>query len=165
MTGLASRAELERQITLALVRARRDARAIAILYIDLDGFKPVNDRYGHDVGDTVLKAVAQRLASSVRSGDVVARFGGDEFVVVAEGLPSEAQARELGQKLLETFHSPLVLGGEDCGVSATLGYALAPIDAAEARDLVKAADAAMYLGKQEGKDRAVRYGRIAAAAE
>jgi diguanylate cyclase (GGDEF)-like protein len=95
---------------------------------------------------------------------VVARFGGDEFVVMAEGLPSEAAARELGQKLLDTFRAPVMVGGTDCGVSATFGYALAPLDAREAQALVKAADAAMYLGKQEGKARATRYGHVAAAA-
>ena len=164
LTGLLNRRGLDDVLPGAVARASAD-RIVALYLLDLDGFKPVNDRFGHDAGDAVLKAVAQRLSGSVRSGDVVARFGGDEFVVVAEGLPTEAQARELGQKLLETFRAPVVLGGRDCGVSATLGYALAPLDARDAAELVKAADAAMYHGKQEGKQRVVRSGREAVAAE
>lgn len=166
LTGLLNRRGLDDVLPAAIARAAHD-RIVALYLLDLDGFKPVNDRFGHDVGDAVLKAVAQRLSGSVRSGDVVARFGGDEFVVVAEGLPSEAQARELGQKLLDTLRSPLVLGERDCGVSATLGYALAPLDARDAAGLVKSADAAMYLGKQEGKDRAIRFGArpVAVAAD
>ena len=101
-------------------------------------------------------SIAQRLRASVRAGDGVARVGGDEFVVMADGLTNDAQAQDLGQKLLEAFRAPFRFGQHTCSVSATIGYALAPADAADASALLKAADAAMYTGKQEGKDRLLR---------
>jgi len=117
----------------------------------------VNDQFGHDVGDELLRVAAQRLRSSVRTGDAVARLGGDEFVVMADGLGNEELPRELGLKLIDAFRAPFALGSHACNVSATIGYALAPVDANDAGSLLKAADAAMYAGKQEGKDRLVRF--------
>jgi diguanylate cyclase (GGDEF)-like protein len=157
LTGLLNRRGFDDALAGSLARATRE-RMLALFVIDLDGFKPVNDRFGHDVGDELLRVVAQRLRGSVRSGDAVARLGGDEFVVMADGLTDEAQARELGLKLLDAFRTPFVLGANTCNVSATIGYALAPMDAPDASTLLKAADAAMYQGKQEGKDRLVRVG-------
>ena len=133
-------------------------RILALYVLDLDGFKPVNDQYGHDVGDSLLRVVAQRLRASMRAGDGVARTGGDEFVVMAEGLTHEAQALDLGMKLLHAFEGAFVFGTHSCSVSATIGYALAPTDVSDANALIKAADAAMYLGKQEGKSRLRRFG-------
>jgi diguanylate cyclase (GGDEF)-like protein len=155
LTGLLNRRGLDDALAGALVRASPE-RILALYVLDLDGFKPVNDQFGHDVGDELLRLVAQRLRSSMRAGDGVARLGGDEFVVMAEGLTSEGWAQELGLKLVDAFRAPFALKQHTCDVRATIGYALAPRDAIDARALLKAADAAMYAGKQEGKDRLVR---------
>jgi diguanylate cyclase (GGDEF)-like protein len=151
LTGLVNR----RGLNMALASAVKGCSArqlLAVYMLDLDGFKPVNDQYGHDVGDELLITVAQRLRATVRTGDVVARVGGDEFVVMAGGLQSEDQAEELGGKLLATFRESFALEQEICHVGVTIGYVLAPPDGIEAALLLKAADAAMYAGKQAGKN-------------
>jgi len=153
LTQLPNRALFEDRLELTLRLASRSCRRVAVGYMDLDGFKQVNDRHGHDVGDELLRAVAGRLRGSVRSGDSVARLGGDEFVVLAEGLTSEGQAAELGDKLLDAFREPFRVTGEVLAIGATIGYALAPSDQSEPNALMKAADAAMYSGKQEGRFR------------
>ena len=155
LTGLLNRRGLAEELDHGLERASPEG-LLALYVLDLDGFKPVNDQHGHDVGDALLRAVAQRLRASVRAVDCVARFGGDEFVVMAEGLPDEAQARDLGAKLLDAFSSPFSVSGKSCSVRATVGYAIAPTDGTEAAALLKEADAAMYEGKQAGKNRVVR---------
>jgi diguanylate cyclase (GGDEF)-like protein len=155
LTGLLNRRGFDDALAVALGSATAE-RLLALYVLDLDGFKPVNDQFGHDVGDELLRVAAQRLRSSVRSGDAVARLGGDEFVVMADGLSNQELARELGLKLLDGFRAPFALGEHTCNVSATVGYALAPADANDASSLLKAANAAMYAGKQEGKDRLVR---------
>jgi diguanylate cyclase (GGDEF)-like protein len=155
LTGLLNRRGLEDILSGALARATPE-HILALYVLDLDGFKPVNDQFGHDVGDALLRVVAQRLRSSMRAGDGVARLGGDEFVVMAEGLKHAEQAAELGRKLLDAFRTPFALKQHTCSVRATIGYAMAPTDATDARALIKAADAAMYTGKQEGKDRVLR---------
>jgi len=152
LTGLLNRRGLHDALDVALPHATPE-RVLAVYMLDLDGFKPVNDQFGHDVGDELLLVVAQRLRGSVRAGDGVARLGGDEFVVMAEGLTHDAQAEELGCKLLGAFSAPFALRNNICRVGATIGYALAPRDAADANALLKAADAAMYAGKQKGKGR------------
>lgn len=156
LTGLLNRRAFDDALIGALERANPQ-RILALYVLDLDGFKPVNDKYGHAAGDQLLRVVAQRLRGSMRSGDAVARIGGDEFVVLAE-LSHEAQARELGLKILDAFRSPFVFSEHAVTVSATVGYALAPTDTRSAPDLFKAADAAMYVGKSGGKDRLVRAG-------
>ena len=155
LTGLLNRRGLADALDEALERAG-PGRVLALYVLDLDGFKAVNDQHGHDVGDALLRAVAQRLRASVKASDSIARFGGDEFVVMAEGLPSEAQARDLGAKILAAFRAPFGINSITCNVRATIGYGLAPADATGATELLKAADAAMYSGKQQGKDRVVQ---------
>lgn len=157
LTGLLNRRGFDDALAGVLARTTPE-RVLALYMLDLDGFKPVNDQFGHGVGDEVLRMVAQRLRGCVRAGDGVARLGGDEFVVMAEGLTNETQARDLGHKLLEAFRAPFALSQHSCSLSATIGYALAPTDATDASALLKAADAAMYAGKQEGKHRLVRVG-------
>lgn len=151
LTGLLNRRGLAQ--TLAQVVQRIEpARLSAVFMIDLDGFKPVNDRHGHDIGDLLLVAVAVRLKASAPGADCIARLGGDEFVVVAEGLSDNAAAEKLGQKILDSFDAPFLLpDGKSCNVGATIGYALAPIDGRDPSTLLKRADTAMYEGKQQGK--------------
>ena len=157
LTGLLNRRGLDGVLAKALEHATPE-RLLAVYVLDLDAFKPVNDRFGHDVGDALLCEVATRLRRTTRTRDAVARLGGDEFVVMADGLASKAQARELGTKLLAALRAPFALTEDCCAVSATIGYALAPSDAREANTLLKAADAAMYAGKQAGKDQLMRAG-------
>ena len=120
--------------------------------MDLDGFKQVNDKLGHDVGDELLVAVATRLKSNLRDSDVVARLGGDEFLVMSNGLSTDQQAQEIGEKLLAAFAEPFVLSTKSCQVGMTIGYALAPHDGQTSAQLLKRADAAMYEGKSSGKN-------------
>jgi diguanylate cyclase (GGDEF)-like protein len=157
LTGLLNRRGLDDSLASALAAATPE-RILAVYVLDLDGFKPVNDQFGHDTGDALLRVVAKRLRASVRGADAVARLGGDEFVVMAEGLAGETLAEELGAKLLEAFRSRFEFDKRIFNVTATIGYALAPTDATDANALLKAADAAMYKGKEEGKNRLVRAG-------
>lgn len=150
LTGLPNRRGLQLAMTQALPRCDVD-HVLAVFLLDLDGFKPINDRLGHDAGDALLVQVGQRLRQQVRGGDTVARLGGDEFVIVAAGLAGEAEAQRLGSKLLKAFDAPFDIGGQVCRVGLTIGFALAPHDGREAGDLLKRADAAMYAGKQAGR--------------
>jgi diguanylate cyclase len=150
LTGLPNRRGLQLELDAALPRASPE-RLLAVYLLDLDGFKAVNDRLGHDAGDDLLKAVAGRLRSHLRGRDVVARLGGDEFVVMAGELGADDDARRLGQKLLDEFNQPFMVRGQHCRVGLTIGYALAPFDGRDEASLLKRADAAMYAGKQAGK--------------
>lgn len=163
LTGLLNRRGLQARLAVELAscaRAQKPTRhqsrgGLALYLLDLDGFKPINDRHGHDVGDALLVAVGQRLRGELRNSDVVARLGGDEFVVLAPDLPSEATAHLLGQSLLAAFEQPFAVLGRVCEVGITVGYALAPQDGLTASDLLKRADEAMYAGKAAGR-RSVR---------
>ena len=163
LTGLPNRRGLHDQLQRLLPLATPQ-RLLAVYLLDLDGFKPVNDRYGHDVGDALLVAVGRRLQQQLRGSDVVARLGGDEFVVLAGGLADEQTAQAVGQKLLAAFETPFDAAGQVCEVGLTVGYAIAPLDGHSADDLLKRADAAMYAGKQAGRRRVQRGGRALATA-
>jgi diguanylate cyclase len=151
LTGLANRRSLNDALSMALRRSAGD-NLLAVYVIDIDEFKPVNDTHGHDTGDELLVAISQLLSSHVRSGDVVARFGGDEFVVLAHGLRSEHKAQELAISLLGLFKAPIELKACAVKVGLTIGFAIAPLDGGEAITLIKRADDAMYRGKQSGKN-------------
>ncbi|MFT3815497.1 MAG: diguanylate cyclase [Acidovorax sp.] len=150
LTGLPNRRGLHVALADSLLRSTPQ-HLVAVYMLDLDGFKPVNDQHGHDVGDELLIAVTRRLQGQVRESDVVARLGGDEFVVMACHLDYPEQAHDLGMKLLDAFRSPFALGDLQIRVGLTIGYAIAPYDSSDAMDLLKLADAAMYSGKQAGK--------------
>ena len=155
LTGLKNRRGLNEALAMLMPHATPD-RMLGLYMLDLDGFKPVNDQYGHDIGDELLISIARRLGTALRAHDIVARVGGDEFVVVATDLPSESAAAELGDTLLTAFRTPFRQGDQDCRVGATIGYVLIPTDGTAIGTLLKAADAAMYAGKQTGKGVAVR---------
>ena len=150
LTGLPNRRGLQTRLDLALQHCAAD-RLLAVYLLDLDNFKPVNDQLGHDAGDAVLVAVGQRLHAELRGSDVVARFGGDEFVVLASGLADEAAAHALGDKILAVFGPPFEVAGARCQLGVTAGYVLAPNDGLDAGELLRLADAAMYGGKHGGR--------------
>jgi len=155
LTALKNRRGLNEALA-ALVPHATPERLLVIYMLDLDGFKPVNDQYGHDIGDELLVAIGGRLSAAVRTQDIVARVGGDEFVIVATEVTSEAKAADLGNKLLAVFQTPFHYRAQDCHVGVTIGYVLVPQDGTQIAALLKAADAAMYAGKQLGKGVVVR---------
>jgi diguanylate cyclase (GGDEF)-like protein len=151
LTGLLNRRGLNTTLSSALPNSSPE-KMLAVYMLDLDQFKPVNDQYGHDVGDELLVVAAKRLRATMRTGDVVARVGGDEFIVMAAGLQNDAQAIDLGNKLLDAFRAPFALSQRTCRVGVTIGYVLAPVDGYDAMGLLKLADEAMYAGKEDGKN-------------
>ena len=160
LTGLPNRRALDASLQSALQEAAPGA-LVAVFVGDLDGFKAVNDRLGHEAGDELLVAAARRLRSRVRRGDLVARLGGDEFVVVASGLATDDDARQVGRQLVDAFGEPFALGGEHVRVGLTLGCAIAPGDGRDGADLLRRADEAMYAGKRAGKARLARASALA----
>jgi diguanylate cyclase len=158
LTGLANRRGLHDALTAAMKTARPGA-LVGLFVLDLDRFKLVNDHYGHDVGDDLLRVGAKRLRAAVREHDTVARTGGDEFVVVVADLPNEAEADRIANTLVSELSKPMslaTLGGRPLIVGVTVGYALAPIQATDLHALMLIADRAMYEGKQGGRNRAVK---------
>jgi len=147
LTGLANRRGLQLRMDELLAR-RRPEHQLALFLLDLNGFKQVNDRHGHETGDALLVAVARRLQAKLHPGDLVARLGGDEFVVVCAELSQPRQAEALGERLLEAFSSPFQIGTLSCELGMALGQALAPQDGGGLPELLAHADAAMYRGKR-----------------
>lgn len=137
----------------ALIGAARFGKKVALLFIDLDGFKAINDAHGHEAGDAVLKAVAERCGAALRVGDTVARTGGDEFIVILLGIDSPKVPMAIGQKVLDSLAWPVRYRNVDLSVSASIGVALFPDHAGAATDLIRMADRAMYDAKRAGKNR------------
>jgi len=152
LTGLPTRSGLLHALEQAIGRAKRSGGRTAVLFIDLDGFKAVNDGAGHDAGDLVLKVLAQRFKACLRESDMVARVGGDEFVAVIESLPSPLHAFNVGRKLLAAARLPIEDEGRVHQVGASIGVAVYPLDGQDAATLIKGADTAMYGAKKGGKD-------------
>lgn len=153
LTALPNRNLLVERVEQALLRARRRLSVPAVLFVDLDRFKFVNDSRGHEVGDELLRQVASRLAVPLRSGDTLGRFGGDEFVLVCEDVGGEPGARSIATRLLEMFTEPFALAGEDLYLSASIGVAVA-VDADVSADLlIRDADVAMFRAKERGRSR------------
>lgn len=150
LTGLPNRRMFVERLRQAMARARRQPHTLAVMFIDLDGFKAINDRLGHAAGDRLLIDVATRLASSVRDTDCVCRLAGDEFTVILEGTGHPTEVRRIGQRILERLAQPCVIGGETVWPGASLGAAL--FEAQDGHDsLCQRADAAMYAAKRAGK--------------
>jgi len=151
LTGLANRTRLQAHLREAIVRAQRDNGVLAVLFIDLDNFKTVNDSLGHDVGDALLIEVARRLRCCFRDTDVVARLGGDEFAVVLEGQDVEALDL-MGEQIIQRFTQPCDCGDHELFVSVSIGISQYPGDGIDANSLLRTADAAMYQAKELGKN-------------
>jgi len=161
LTGLPNRSLLHDRLGVAIAHARRQATRLAVLFLDLDDFKRVNDSYGHAFGDRVLVELAGRVRASVRAGDTVARFGGDEFVVLLDEVSGTADAAHVAAKVLEALRAPFRLDGHEVTVAASVGMSLFPDDGTSGGELLRQADAAMYRDKQD----AARHGLAAASAE
>jgi diguanylate cyclase (GGDEF)-like protein/PAS domain S-box-containing protein len=152
MTGLPNRTMFGQLLGHAVQKTRRRDGKLAVLFVDLDRFKIVNDSLGHEAGDELLKQVATRFRASLRASDVLARLGGDEFVVLLEDVQEPQEAAQVARKLLSTAIQPIEIQGQECRVTASIGIATFPADAGDAQSLMKSADAAMYLAKEEGKN-------------
>ncbi|HEY0486675.1 MAG TPA: bifunctional diguanylate cyclase/phosphodiesterase [Mycobacteriales bacterium] len=153
LTGLANRALCTSHLERAVAHARRTSGRLAVLMLDLDRFKLVNDTLGHGVGDALLRAIAPRLRGAVRGDDVVSRLGGDEFVVVCPEIDTEAEALVLAERIRVAFHSPLVVAGHELAVRASIGVATSRDGDTEPEVLLRNADLAMYRAKEAGGDR------------
>ncbi|MBR8256349.1 EAL domain-containing protein [Burkholderia ambifaria] len=152
LTGLPNRNLLSDRMEQAMSQARRTGQLVAVMVLDLDRFKHINDSFGHSVGDGLLRVVAARLKRSVRDGDTVARLGGDEFVVMLVNLATQADADVIARKILDTFIEPFTLDEHDLHVTTSVGVSLCPTDGANAETLLKTADAALYAAKEHGRN-------------
>jgi diguanylate cyclase (GGDEF)-like protein/PAS domain S-box-containing protein len=152
LTGLPNRAMFAQVLHLAVESARRYDRKIAVLFIDLDRFKIINDTLGHDAGDVLLREMSARLKDCLRSSDVVARLGGDEFVVLVQEIHEETQVGLIARNILSAAMKPVVILGQECRVTASVGVCIFPDAAADEQSVMKNADMAMYLAKEQGKN-------------
>lgn len=150
LTGLACRSHLAELVPEAIAAAQRTGQTLAMLFIDLDGFKAINDGHGHHAGDLVLKAIAARLQSAVRSSDSVARFGGDEFVILLPAISRRSVARRLGNQIVKLAGEPVAIGAACHQVGASVGVACYPEDGTTFQSLLISADRAMYQAKRDG---------------
>jgi len=152
LTGLPNRTLLSDRLTMGLALSRRSGNKLAVLMLDLDKFKVINDTMGHAVGDQLLKAVAERLTSVLRKSDTVARIGGDEFVLVLPQIASPDNAANLAQRILDVFQEPFIFDGHQLNVTTSIGISVYPEDGKEIHILLKNADNAMYWAKEQGRD-------------
>ncbi len=152
LTGLPNRLLFSSLLNAALKTAARYKRSFAVMFIDLDRFKFINDTLGHEAGDTLLKEITGRFKEALRASDVIARLGGDEFVVLVQEVPDRDHAATVARKLLSTAIRPVMLLGQECRVTASVGISLYPGDGEDEQTLMKNADSAMYHAKEEGKN-------------
>jgi diguanylate cyclase (GGDEF)-like protein len=153
LTGLANRTQLTLQIQQAVARSRRDNTQFAVLMLDLNGFKPINDRFGHAVGDQLLIEIGQRLRAGIRSTDVAARVGGDEFIVLVDAVTSLDHARAIADKLVLQLSQPVQVGDLTVRVGASVGIALFPLQSEDIDRLLELADEDMYRAKAMARER------------
>ena len=152
ITTLPNRTLFYDRLDQAVARARRYKQMFAVLFLDLDGFKRVNDEFGHHVGDRLLGMVAGRLTESARDMDTVARVGGDEFIFILNNIDHADNAVLVANKILESLSRPFVVQGNACSIGCSIGISIFPDDTQDAETLVKMADDAMYMAKKSGKN-------------
>lgn len=157
LTQLPNRNQVDEQLAAAITRHATSGKHFALMFLDLDRFKVVNDTYGHHIGDLLLVAVAHRLTSAIRASDIVMRQGGDEFLIIAGELQALAPAQMLAEQLIDTLSQPFMLAGKQIQVGASVGIAYYPEDGNDAVTLLQRADLAMYAAKSAGRGCAVRY--------
>jgi len=161
LTGLANRRLLLDRVEIALAQAAREGESVALLFVDLDRFKRINDTYGHELGDEMLREVTRRLLATARSSDTVARFGGDEFAILLRPIEDDRTAQAVSEKILSALTSDMVLGaGRVFSMTASVGYVVAaPGDGSSARQMLRDADTAMYQSKGAGRARVLPFDR------
>ncbi len=152
LTGLPNRRQFEDQLVRGTAHAQRTGQLLALMFIDLDKFKSVNDSLGHQIGDDLLKEVARRLSAAIRKGDTLSRFGGDEFVILLEGLKSPGDAGTVAQKIVGEISAPCEIDGHQLVTTCSIGISVFPNDATDISTLMRHADAAMYAAKAGGRD-------------
>jgi diguanylate cyclase (GGDEF)-like protein len=148
LTGLPNRSLLHDRLGLAITQSHRQGSHLAVLFLDLDDFKRVNDSLGHGSGDSLLVELARRVRTSVRAGDTVARFGGDEFIVLLDGVSGARDAELVAAKVLDAVQAPYRLDGHEVSIAASLGVSVYPRDGTSSDELLRSADAAMYREKR-----------------
>ncbi|OGB22166.1 MAG: hypothetical protein A3I66_17470 [Burkholderiales bacterium RIFCSPLOWO2_02_FULL_57_36] len=152
LTSLPNRVLFGQLLSFAILHARRYGRQLAVMFIDLDRFKVINDTLGHHAGDKLLQQIAMRLTDCLRTSDVVARLGGDEFVVLLQEVAETEQVAAIARKIISTVQQPMTLENQECRVTASIGISMFPADTEDEQALMKNADIAMYLAKDEGKN-------------
>jgi len=157
LTGLTNRILFEDRLNIAILKVKRNKTKVAIFFIDLDKFKPINDKFGHKAGDFVLKTVAQRVQKMIRKEDTLSRIGGDEFTIIMENIINVDDIIVLSEKIIDVINKPINFQGKILTVSASIGVSISPDDSIHADTLLKYADDAMYLAKENGRNRVVLY--------
>ncbi|HOM72976.1 MAG TPA: EAL domain-containing protein, partial [Armatimonadota bacterium] len=152
LTGLPNRLLFSDRLSKSLAQARRDDRLLAVMFLDLDRFKMINDTLGHNIGDKLLKQVAERLTGTLREVDTIARMGGDEFTLVIEGISRAQDAAIVAQRALDVFCQPFMVDGRELFVTASIGISMYPNDGADVETLVRNADTSMYRAKEQGRN-------------
>lgn len=152
LTGLANRHLMRDRLEQAMQRAKRNKNILALLFFDLDLFKPVNDQYGHEIGDKLLQAIANQLQKTIRGSDAIARLGGDEFLILLEDLHSTDDAAEVARKVIEIINEPRIIDSHEIRVGSSIGISLYPGDSEVVEGLIKCADSAMYAAKNSGRN-------------
>jgi diguanylate cyclase (GGDEF)-like protein/PAS domain S-box-containing protein len=160
LTGLPNRILFNDRLTQALAQAKREQLQVAVMFLDLDGFKSVNDTLGHNAGDELLKQVAQRLTTCLRATDSVARFGGDEFTIVLPAIDDRIDVIRVANKIIEEVARPYLLEGNDAAITTSIGISFYPSDGDDPNVLIHRADNAMYHAKRHGKNHHEFYGEI-----
>ena len=152
LTGVANRILLYDRLKHAMALAARDLRMVAVFFMDLDGYKAINDRFGHSIGDKLLVQIANRLEDTLRESDTIARFGGDEFILVLENVSGYNSIQPIAEKIRNAISKPYMIDGCECNITASFGISVYPIDGTTSEELINQADAAMYKAKEKGKN-------------